>query len=142
MYDICCVGHITSDKVVTANTVNYMAGGTAWYFSCALSRFDVNYLLVTALAPAEMHYVTALLDNGIEVNVGHSAHTVYFENIYGQNQDERSQNVLAKADPFTIEQIQPINARIFHLGPLLADDISIELIKTLAAKGRVSLDVQ
>ena len=142
MYDICCIGHITSDKVVTTNSVMHMAGGTAWYFSCALSRLDVGYLLVTVLAPAEMHYVIDLRNKGIEVNVQPSAHTVFFENIYAQNQDERTQNVWAKADPFTIAQTVPVSARIFHLGPLLADDISTELIKTLAAKGRVSLDVQ
>jgi sugar/nucleoside kinase (ribokinase family) len=142
MYDICCIGHITSDKVVTTNTTMHMAGGTAWYFSHAVNKLDMKYLLVTSLASAEMHYVNDLRANGTEVNVQPSASTVYFENIYGQNQDERTQNVLAKADPFTIAQIQGIKARIFHLGPLLADDISIDLIKTLAAKGRVSLDVQ
>jgi sugar/nucleoside kinase (ribokinase family) len=35
-----------------------------------------------------------------------------------------------------------VDARVFHLGPLLAGDISVDLIKTLAAKGRISLDVQ
>jgi sugar/nucleoside kinase (ribokinase family) len=142
MYDICCIGHITSDKVVTTKAVMHMAGGTAYYFSCALSGLDVGYLLVTALAPAEMHYVTALRGKGIEVKVQPSAHTVYFENIYAENQDQRTQNVLQQADPFKPELLSPVNAKIFHLGPLLAGDISIQLIKTLAAKGLVSLDVQ
>jgi sugar/nucleoside kinase (ribokinase family) len=35
-----------------------------------------------------------------------------------------------------------IDARIFHLGPLLSDDISVDLVKMLAAKGIVSLDIQ
>ncbi|MFI5138508.1 MAG: PfkB family carbohydrate kinase [Sphingobacteriales bacterium] len=142
MYDICCIGHITSDKVVTTGAVMYMAGGTAWYFSCAVSRFDIGYQLATSLAPAEMYYVQDLRDKGLTVNVRPSAHTVFFENIYAQNQDERSQNVWAKADPFSITQIEGLNARIFHLGPLLADDIPVDLIKTLAAKGSISLDVQ
>jgi sugar/nucleoside kinase (ribokinase family) len=142
MFDLCCIGHITSDKVVNTKNTMHMAGGTAFYFSYAVSQLDVNYLLVTALAPAETHYVTDLRDRGIEVKVQPSAHTVYFENIYAENQDQRTQNVLAKADPFDIEQFQTIAAQIFHLGPLLADDISTELIKTLAAKGRVSIDVQ
>jgi sugar/nucleoside kinase (ribokinase family) len=89
-----------------------------------------------------MHYVTGLRDKGIEVKVQPSAHTVYFENIYAEDQDHRTQNVLAKADSFEIEELKSIDAQIFHLGPLLADDISTEFIKTLAAKGRVSLDVQ
>jgi len=142
MYDICCIGHITSDKVVTPKTELHMAGGTAFYFSNAVCNLDVNYLLVTALADKDMNYVDDLRKKGIEVKVQPSAHTVYFENIYGENQDNRTQNVLAKADPFTMDQLGPVSAKIFHLGPLLADDISTELIKTLAGKGRVSLDAQ
>ncbi len=142
MYDICCVGHITSDKVVTTKSVMHMAGGTALYFSSALQNLDVNYLLVTALAENDLNYVNDLREKGIEVRVQPSAHTVYFENIYGENQDNRTQNVLAKADPFTMAELETVNAKIFHLGPLLADDISTGLIKTLAGKGRVSLDTQ
>jgi sugar/nucleoside kinase (ribokinase family) len=142
MTEICCIGHITSDKVVTTKTELYMAGGTAFYFSCALSKLNVNYLLVTALGATEMHYVDDLRNIGISVQVQPSAHTVYFENIYGENQDQRTQNVLAKADPFEIAPLANITAQIFHLGPLLADDISTNLIKALALKARVSLDVQ
>jgi sugar/nucleoside kinase (ribokinase family) len=119
-----------------------MAGGTAFYFSHALRHMDVKYILATSLAEKEMRYVTALRDLGIEVKVQSSAYTVYFENIYADNQDQRTQNVLQQADAFTIEQLLNVDAQIFHLGPLLADDISTGLIKTLAAKGRVSLDVQ
>jgi len=120
----------------------YMPGGTAYYFSCALSKFPVKYLLATALAPAEMRYVEMLREKGVEVMVQPSAKTVFFENIYGENQDERTQNVLAVADTFNTRQFDKTEAQIFHLGPLLANDISIDLIKILAAKGRVSLDVQ
>ena len=119
-----------------------MAGGTSFYFSNAIRNMNVYYTLVTALAESEMHVVEELRAKGIEVNVLPSEHTVYFENIYSENQDHRTQRVLQKADPFTVEQLLNINARIFHLGPLLADDIPVELIKALAAKGKVSLDVQ
>src|ERR1700712_1111594 len=142
IYDICCIGHITADKVVTTKTVMHMAGGTALYFSSALQNMDVNYLLVTSLAERDMDFVRALRDKGIEIKAYPSAHTVVFENIYADNQDHRTQNVLAKADPFTIGQLENIDAKIFHLGPLLADDISTELIKYLAGKGKVSLDAQ
>lgn len=142
MHDICCVGHITLDKVVTTKSVVHMAGGTSFYFSNAIRNMNVNYTLVTALAESEMHVVEELRAKGIEVNVLPSTHTVYFENIYSENQDHRTQRVLQKADPFTAAQLLDINARIFHLGPLLADDIPVELIRALAAKGKVSLDVQ
>jgi len=142
MYDICCIGHITSDKVINCRSVLFMPGGTAYYFSCALSRFDVNYLLITAIAAAELRYIDDLNTKGIEIKVQPSAHTVFFENIYAENQDERTQRVTQKADPFTMKQLEDVDARIFHLGPLLADDISVELIRELSKKGKISLDVQ
>lgn len=142
MYDICCIGHITLDKVVTTKATRHMAGGTAYYFSSALQQMDVKYLLVTSLAESEMFYVDDLREKGIETWAYPSRHTVYFENIYAENQDSRKQNVLQLADPFTIAQMHEVEAGFFHLGPLLADDISTELIQYLSTKGKVSLDAQ
>jgi len=119
-----------------------MAGGTAFYFSYAVCNLDVKYLLMTALAKDEMQYVDRLRDKGLEVKVQPSTHTVFFENIYGDNPDIRTQNVLAKADPFAIEPLHHIEAQIFHLGPLLADDISTDFIKAMSKRGKVSLDAQ
>lgn len=142
MHQLCCIGHITSDNVVTTKAIKHMPGGTAYYFSCAVSKLDIDYLLVTALAPAEMHYVEALREKDINVQVQPSTHTVVFENIYGENQDERTQNVLDTADPFEAAGLNDVNAQLFHLGPLLAGDIGIELIAELAGRGHVSIDVQ
>ncbi len=142
MYKICCVGHITLDKVVTTRSTMHMAGGTAFYFSSALQHLDAGYLLVTSVAESEMNYVDELREKGVEVWAYPSAHTVYFENIYAENQDHRTQNVLQQADPFSIEQLTNVDAEIFHLGPLLANDIPFELVKFLAGKGKVSLDAQ
>jgi len=142
MYDICCIGHVTLDKVVTTRSEMHMAGGTAFYFSSALENMDARYLLVTSVAESEIGYVDALREKGTEIWSYPSAYTVYFENIYGENQDNRTQNVLQQADPFTVEQLRDVDASVFHLGPLLAGDISVELIKFLSSKGKVSLDVQ
>jgi len=142
MYEVCCIGHITLDRIVTGNGEKHMAGGTSFYFSNALRKLDLNYGLVTAIAASEVSFVDDLRANGIVVNMFPSAKTVYFENIYSTNLDHRIQRVLQEADPFTVEQLSGINAGIFHLGPLLANDISVELIKDLSARSKVSLDVQ
>lgn len=142
MYDICCVGHITSDKVVTPESVVHMPGGTSLYFSSALQHMPVAYRLITAVAENEMHFVTRLRDKGIDVISSPTAHTVCFENIYTANQDHRVQKVSHKSTAFAIEQLEGTEASFFHLGPLLADDIPVDLIRYLAAKAKVSLDVQ
>jgi sugar/nucleoside kinase (ribokinase family) len=119
-----------------------MAGGTAFYFSNALSRFDIRFRLVTALAAADMPSVYDLRAKGIDVTVFPSAHTVFFENIYSENQDNRAQRVIRQADPFSATQLAGIEAEVFHLGPLLAGDFPIDLIRSLSAKGKVSVDAQ
>lgn len=142
MYDICTIGHITLDKVVTGQSVNYMPGGTSFYFSKALRPFDVRYKLVTALAANESHIVDGIRRDGIDVTALPSEHTVFFENIYSLDQDYREQNVHHQAASFEVNGMPAIDAKIYHLGPLLSDDISVELLKALARKGLVSLDIQ
>lgn len=142
MFDICCIGHITLDKVVTSRAVMHMAGGTAFYFSHAMRNMEVKYALVTALADTEIQSVTDLRELGVEVKALPSHHTVYFENIYGENQDNRTQRVLQKADAFSVDDLKDTEAIMFHLGPLLADDIPTELIKNLFSRGNVSCDAQ
>jgi sugar/nucleoside kinase (ribokinase family) len=143
MHDLCCVGHITLDKVVTPKNTVHMPGGTSFYFSHAIRNLkDINYTLVTAIAESEMAVANDLRSKGIDVKVMPSKHSVYFENIYGENQDNRTQRVLAKADPFTVDYLEDIDARIYHLGSLLADDFSLDVIRFLSQKGLVSVDSQ
>lgn len=145
MKDICCIGHITKDKIVTPNRTVYMAGGTSFYFAYAINQLpkDVTFSLVTAMDPTEKEPVEKMLEAGIDVTLNASRNTVFFENTYfGENQDQRKQRVLAKADPFTISQLKNVEAQVFHLGSLLSDDFSTEVVEYLATKGKVSIDVQ
>ncbi len=138
-----CIGHITLDKVVTPRFTAYMPGGTAYYFAKALKNIDLaDFCLITSLAASEMHEVEKLRGEGINVNAIVSRNSVYFENKYGEDMNDRSQRVLAKADPFTIDNLKDAESTIFHLGTLLADDFDKETVKYLSAKGIVSVDVQ
>lgn len=144
MKDICCIGHITKDKIVTPHRVVYMAGGTSFYFAYAINQLpnDVSFSLVTSMDPTETEPAEKMRQAGIDVTLNASRNTVFFENIYGENQNERKQRVLAKADPFTIEQLEHVDAKVYHLGSLLSDDFSNEVVEYLAKKGKVSIDVQ
>ena len=144
MKDICCIGHITKDKIVTPHRVVYMAGGTSFYFAYAINQLpnDISFSLVTSMDPTETEPAEKMRQAGIDVTLNASRNTVFFENIYGENQNERKQRVLAKADPFTIEQLEHVDAKVYHLGSLLSDDFSNEVVEYLAKKGKVSIDVQ
>lgn len=144
MTDICCIGHITRDKIITPESTVYMAGGTSFYMSYGMSRLPktVSYELVTKVGKGQLPEVEKVRQAGIDVRCYDSRHTVYFENKYGANSDNRTQRVLAKADPFTLDEMKPLEAKVFHLGSLLADDFSPEVVEYLSTKGRVSIDVQ
>lgn len=142
MFDICCIGHITLDKVISNNSIKHMPGGTSYYFSNAIQNLGVSFALITALADSELPSISALRQRGMEITVLPSKHTVYFENSYSENQDHRTQRVLQQADPFKVHDLAHVNAKIYHLGPLLVPDIPVDAIKLLSQKGLVSLDVQ
>ncbi|WP_307757737.1 PfkB family carbohydrate kinase [uncultured Mediterranea sp.] len=142
-HKLCCIGYITRDKIVTPdNTVN-MPGGTAYYFAKAVSRLRAeNFLLVTALAEEDKAAAEEIASEGIEVKLVPTVHSHSFENIYGSNPNERRQRVTAQADPFCIADLKDVEANIIHLGTLLADDFSLEVIKYLASRSTLAADVQ
>jgi len=142
--DICCIGHITLDKIVTPRSEVYMNGGTSFYFAYGINHLPskVSFKLITSMAEKDMSVIDDMRSAGIDVTCHKSRETVFFENKYGENQNNRTQRVLSKSDPFTVDHLRHINARIYHFGSLLDDDFSPELIKLASHRGMVSIDVQ
>lgn len=144
MKEICCIGHLTRDKIITPESTVYMAGGTSFYFANALNHLpqEVSFQLVTKVGEESMPEIEKMREVGIDVLCYPSRHSVYFENKYGANTNRRTQRVLAKADPFTVDEVKDLEAKVFHLGSLLADDFSPEVVRTLKGRGLISIDVQ
>lgn len=151
MIDICCIGHITLDKIITPESEIAMPGGTTYYFSHGISSLlnteskedtTPSYKLIASLADSELSAVEEIKAKGIEVEVVKSAKTVQFENIYSANQNERKQRVTAKADSFTIESVKDVEAKYICLGSLLSDDFPLEVVKYLSERGSIVMDAQ
>lgn len=144
MRDICCIGHLTRDKIITPKDEFQMAGGTSFYFAWGISHLpkDVSFQLVTKVGKGSLPEIEKMRNAGIDVRCFDSRHTVFFENKYGSNSNNRTQRVLAKADPFTVDEMKGLDAQVFHLGSLLADDFSPEVVRFLSTKGKISIDVQ
>ena len=121
-----------------------MAGGTSFYMAHGMHHLsqDFPFQLVTKIGQESQEEVDHLRQINIDVLSYSSPHSVFFENHYDLNSNQRTQRVLAKAAPFTIEEMEPLAAEVFHLGSLLADDFSPEIVKFLAQKGCISIDVQ
>ncbi len=141
---LCCIGHLTNDRIITPQAEVRMTGGVAYYFSYALSRLPkvIDYTLVTKLAMADFAAVDQLRAAGITVRAIPAHDTVFFENIYGWDVNARRQRVLATCEPFTIDDLEGIHADIYHLGTLLDSDISLPLVQALRERGRIAIDAQ
>lgn len=144
MKQVCCIGHITHDRIITPKRSLDLAGGTSFYFAHGISNLPkrVGFQLVTKGGAYIQKEVDILRGKGLDVISYPSQNTVFFENKYGANSNNRTQRVLAKADPFTLDEVKPLQADVFHLGTLLADDFSVDVVRNLAEKGKVSIDVQ
>ncbi len=146
-HDICCIGHVTHDRIITPRGTTELPGGVTYYFSHGISHLlddcaGLSYHLVASLADTDMQAVADIRARGIDVEVVPSRHTVFFENKYGDNVNDRTQRVLAKADPFTVEALAGVDAQYIVLGTLLADDFSLDVVKSLSGRGTLVVDAQ
>ena len=143
-YRLCCIGFITRDKVVTPQETVCMPGGTAYYFARAISHLQPEgFQLVTAVGEDDLSVVEDIRKLGIDVVCRTAPQSVCFENIYHSvNQSDRTQRVTAVAAPFGLEELKVADAEVIHLGSLLQSDFSVEVIKHLATRGKVTADVQ
>lgn len=77
--DICCIGHITLDRVITPRFTAHMPGGTAFYFAKALKNLEHDgFLLVTAVGESELGVVDELRLDDIDVVALPSKYSVFF----------------------------------------------------------------
>ncbi|MFX1253075.1 MAG: PfkB family carbohydrate kinase [Promethearchaeota archaeon] len=142
MFDVCIIGHITQDIVITRNIERKMAGGTAYYSSIALKRLGANICVVTKTAEGDKGLLDDLIGNSITIFYRESQETTTFKNIYPKEPNFRIQEIRSIAQSFKPRDIPNISTHFFHLGPLTKKDLSMEILKLLSKKAKISLDVQ
>jgi sugar/nucleoside kinase (ribokinase family) len=142
MFDVCVVGHVTRDIVRIGTRQTEMPGGTACYSSIAMKSLGMDVAVVTKLNENDRRLLDSLYRNRVDVFLSESLQTTSFMNIYLEGTEQRRQKVTGIALPFTAEDVEGIQAKVFHLGPLTRDDIPLEVIVSLAKGSVVSLDAQ
>jgi sugar/nucleoside kinase (ribokinase family) len=146
MFDVCVIGHLTTDFLeIDGKTETAMPGGTAFYTSMALRSLGLNVAVITRLSVEDRAMLLGGLEiAGIHVFAAESRQTTVFENIYSRgNLNSRFQRIRSVASPFSFDDLADRSASIFHIGPLTNLDISADFLAAAAAKGQpISLDIQ
>ena len=143
-YDIISIGHIDNAILNDRGKVSRFTGGAVYYSSFAAKRSGARVCVVTKLNRADLGLLESMKAEGIDVIAIDSRYTTSVENIFEtEDVDRRKVNLLAQADPFTIEDIPAAKTRIYNLAGLFVGELPSRLIEDLwPRKAKIALDLQ
>ncbi len=163
-FDLLFFGHFAVDRIIVDGASETVSGGGVYYGAIAAARLGARVGVVTRLREADFPRLEDLRAEGIEVFAAPAAETSGIANYYNSADMERRVCVpLGFAGPIQSEDL-PWNkpepalstpkgfsekpglfqgaARIYAITPIIAGEVDLPLLKALAARGPVALDVQ
>lgn len=143
-YDVLIIGHISLDY-----NIDYLdnqiieVGGAVIYSSAAAYAAGYKVGAVTKLAERDKERLNELVIPEEDVYYIPSEKSTSIRNKYfTADKEKRKCTCISQADAFRIEDIPQVDCGIYHLAGLIYGDFDGELIKALAKKGKVAVDVQ
>lgn len=143
-YSSMIIGHATVDTNTDhlGNTVQ-IVGGAVIYSSASAYALGHKVLAVTKIAQKDLGRLKQFTIPQEDVIVLPCEKSMDLVNIYHTaDKERRTCSCLSKGDPFKANEIPEADVSIYHLAGLVYGDFDTELIKSIAKRGPVALDVQ
>ena len=141
--DIMMIGHFAKDRLVVDDRMEIASGGAVYYGSVALCHLGKRVAVVTRLHPDDYPLLDELKEEGVQVFASPAAESSGIENIYDSaDMERRICKPLGFAGPFGPKEIPDLPARIYVAASIIAGEIDLSLLKLLAQRGPVALDIQ
>ena len=141
--DIMMIGHFSKDKLVVDGHGEMALGGAVYYGSIALRHLGVGVAVVTRLHPDDFSLLNELQQEEVQVFAIPALETSGIENIYNSaDMERRICKLIGFAGPYRTEDIPNLSARIYIAASIIAGEIDLALLKSLAIQGPVALDIQ
>ena len=143
-YSSMIIGHTTLDTNTDhlGDTVK-IVGGAVVYSSASAHALGHKVLAVTKLAKKDFNRLEQFTIPKEDIICIESEKSTDMVNVYHTaDKERRTCSCYSQGDPFTVSDIPEADAEIYHLAGLIYGDFSTELIKTLAKKAPLALDVQ
>lgn len=145
-FDVVLLGHIAKDKLImkVEGTERIQVGGPVYYGSFPLKCMGLKVAVVTKLAREDFGILNDLKTQGIQVFAYPASATSGMINIHpSKNLDERIFKPLPLGEPFQIEEIPDLEAKIWHIDPLIGGEVPLAVVEKVAKKGaKLATDVQ
>ena len=141
--DIVMVGHFAKDRNVVDGHSVTASGGGVYFGSMALRQLGVRVAVVTRLHPDDFWRLEEMEQAGVRVYASAAPESSGIANYYNSaDMERRVCEPLGFAGPFTSEEIPPLTARIYMVASIIAGEVDLPLLKELALRGPVAIDVQ
>ena len=141
--DIMMIGHFAKDLLVVDGRAEAASGGGVYYGSIALRRLGLSVAVATRLHPDDYPLLDELREAGVHVFATPALETSGIENLYDSaDMERRVCKPLGFAGPIGPEEIPDIQARIIMIASIIAGEVDLPLLRLLAQRGPVALDVQ
>jgi sugar/nucleoside kinase (ribokinase family) len=141
--DIMMIGHFAKDRLVVDGHGQIASGGGVYYGSVALRRLGVSVAVVTRLHPDDVSRLDELKQEGVLVYAQPAPETSGIENIYDSaNMERRICKPLGFAGAFSVADIPHVSARIYMIASIIAGEVDLPLLESLAQRGPVAIDIQ
>lgn len=141
--DIMMIGHFAKDILVVDGHAENAPGGAVYYGGVALQRMGVQTAIVTRLHPDDFSLFEELEHAGVQIFSAPAPETTGIKNIYNSaDMERRICKPMGFAGPFRQKDIPDLIAQIYSVTPIIAGEVDLSLLKILAVRGPVALDVQ
>jgi len=141
--DIMMIGHFAKDRNVVDGRGEIASGGGVYFGSVALRRIGVSVTVVTRLHPDDFPRLDELRREGVQVFATPAPQTSGIENFYDSaDMERRICKPLGFAGPFQSKEIPDVSAKVYLIASIIAGEVDLPLLKQLASRGPVGLDVQ
>ena len=141
--DVMMIGHFAKDRLVVDGVGETASGGAVYYGSVALRRLGVRVAIVTRLHSGDLGLLDELRQEGVQVFASAAPATSGIENTYNSaDMERRTCKLIAFAGAFRPDEIPGLSARVYMVTPIIAGEVDLPLLESLAARGPVGLDVQ
>lgn len=141
--DIMMIGHFARDRVIVDDHGETHSGGGVYFGSVALRRLGLQVAVVTRLHPDDFSLLEELEQEGVQVFASPAYETSGIENVYrSADMERRICKPLGFAGPFGLGDIPDLKAQVYVAASIIAGEIDLALLKALAQRGPVALDVQ
>ncbi len=143
-YQIAFIGHYTKDTIVSVSGTRVVNGGAFNYGANVAARMNLEVQAVTMMSSEDSEVVSDLEKLGVKTDVTWTPESTCLKLVYpSDNPDERVIYVSSWAGPFTLREVNVINAEVIVVGASMREEIPLTVVKMLAQKDSIlAADIQ